>query len=268
MEISVEQVKNILDSIAHREGTMIKINTILIFSCMFMFLFLLTGSERVFGNDLKLSNQNVNIRVVEEDSKIVQLELSLDLLFTNTSSSNIVLYRNRSGLIYRQKDLNKLNQEDFWLLNLALFTFDKNKARTYLYGFGTRRSNFVSPEVLELQNRLSVAKPPSKLTIILKKGESVSFKMKTECTFSKTRSKYDSNVTWQELLKATSVFMTITLEMFPHYLNTKPKSNVYFAFGKEIQKKWSKYGYLWLDDIVSEPIPLDLSSDIPKTDSN
>ncbi len=225
------------------------IKSYFVFILLFGTEFFLANSSQVFANELiKVTIQSVEMRVIKEDSKSVQLEFSLDLTITNTSKSGVILYG-----------------KEFEEINLTFFKIEENKTEIVLYNLATRGSNFVSPEVLTLQKNLSIAKPPSTLTKILKDGESYSFRKKTGRTFFKTQMKSDSNVAWQELLKLSPVFMTITLEMFPHYLNTKPNANAYFAFGKHLQKKWKKYGYFWFDDIVSEPILLDLNSAVVKT---
>ncbi|MCV4607363.1 hypothetical protein OFB74_31155, partial [Escherichia coli] len=64
--------------------------------------------------------------------------------------------------------------------------------------------------------------------------------------------------------KSSPILIELKLEIFPSYLK---QSNSKSFSEKALQDRWKKYGYLWLDDIVSEPIPLDLSSAMIKTDS-
>lgn len=55
-----------------------------------------------------------------------------------------------------------------------------------------------------------------------------------------------------------SLRLQVTTELYPSW-GLEPKCKVEkLKFGKILRKKWENYGYLWLDDVTSEPMLLQL----------
>ncbi len=133
-----------------------------------------------------------------------------------------------------------------------------------MYSAGGIASNYDSPETRILQKQLNQKIPPSDLTYVIKVGDSFNFSTETECVFLKSKISASANESWNAISKSSPILIELKLEIFPSYLK---QSNSKSFSEKALQDRWKKYGYLWLDDIVSEPILLDLSSAMIKTDS-
>jgi hypothetical protein len=63
---------------------------------------------------------------------------------------------------------------------------------------------------------------------------------------------------WEKISKAPAAWLDVYLQVWP--LNLEPASydRSKMEFGRKLQRRWKAIGQLWLDDIVSEPIKLDL----------
>jgi hypothetical protein len=219
-----------------------------IFMPLMSLLLLTMVSLKSHANEfLTLTGQVKEIDIIEEDTKTIKLKIGLDLTLKNISESNIIVYKS-----------------DFALLNLTLFTLDENGKKIHLYSAGGRASNYDSPETRILQKQLNQKIPPSDLTYVIKVGDSFNFSTETECVFLKSKISASANESWNAISKSSPILIELKLEIFPSYLK---QSNSKSFSEKALQDRWKKYGYLWLDDIVSEPIPLDLSSAMIKTDS-
>lgn len=139
---------------------------------------------------------------------------------------------------------------------------DENGKQTHLYSAGGRASNYYSPASRALQEQLNQEIPPSDLTYVIKPKDSFKFSTETECVFLTSKISASANEPWDAISKSSPVLVRIKLEMFPSYL----KQNYSKSFSEKIlQDRWKRFGYLWLDDIVSEPVPIDLGSIVVKT---
>jgi hypothetical protein len=104
------------------------------------------------------------------------------------------------------------------------------------------------------------SKPPKMETYIILPNQKIEF---DETCVTDFRNLRNSLPVWLKVKKTT-------WDKLPIHINNSDKAdtNEKPQFYKKLQKRWQKYGYLWLDDIVSEPIPLDLSSAVIKTVTN
>jgi hypothetical protein len=80
-------------------------------------------------------------------------------------------------------------------------------------------------------------------------------------------SDFPNRESWENIQKLGKVWVKILGPTWSLNLETDKNNSSELNFGKKLQKRWSKYGHLWLDDVVSEPIPLDLSSVVVKTEN-
>ena len=121
-----------------------------------------------------------------------------------------------------------------------------------------------------LSKQLDSKTPPPALIKKLEAGESFDFKTIGWLRFFKKRELYSSfadEAIWSEIENAKSLSLQNTYRIWSLELEPRSAKGNEKPFGKQLQKRWNKYGYLWLDDIVSEPIPLNLSSVVEKNDS-
>lgn len=125
-----------------------------------------------------------------------------------------------------------------------------------------------TPSWQKLRKELDKESPPPNLIKTIGVGEKFEFRILGAVVFWKERytfSSFADEAIWSEIKTAKSLLLQTTYRIWS--LELEPRYRGEITFGKKLQKRWRKYGYLWLDDIVSEPVPLDLSSVVIKTDS-
>ncbi len=111
----------------------------------------------------------------------------------------------------------------------------------------------------------------------IKSGETLDFDAEWSFIFLKKKANGSNDPLWgysshfdvlsNEIKTAKNLSLQVTYRVWSSELELHSDRKDKKPFGKKLQKRWKKYGYLWLDDIVSEPIPLDLSSAVVKTES-
>jgi hypothetical protein len=212
-------------------------------------LLFLSGSVQVLASEkIVISGKLTQLRIAQEDTKSVQLEIEVFVTLENHSNTNVILYGS-----------------DFDFINLDLFKEDELKRCMSLYHIGGLKSTGDSNEVSQLRNQLDQERPPDSLTRLLKPGNSLTFTTKTSFVIFKRKSSYMQNESWDTLQTSSPLALVLTFEMFPGNLGQTASSTS--AFGKVLQARWRKFGYLLIDEVVSKPIPIDLSivkSDSPK----
>jgi hypothetical protein len=120
----------------------------------------------------------------------------------------------------------------------------------------------------KFQNYLDKPYPPSDKTRILMPNESMKSKSVVNIAFPKETNKgnfSDERESWANIKQLATIWMQTSNQVWSLNLEISSKGRDELRFGKKLQKRWKKYGYLWLDGIVSEPVRLDLSSAIVKT---
>jgi hypothetical protein len=105
---------------------------------------------------------------------------------------------------------------------------------------------------------------------IIKRGESFVYDDVLKFIFSKKRSQNsndplwgqssDHDVLWDQIKYAQNLSLSLTYRVWSPELEPRSANQEEKPFGKTLQKRWKEYGYLWLDDIQSEPIELDLKT--------
>jgi hypothetical protein len=245
----VESVKLIQDFTQNRkEGFYMRL--------FIIFLFLITFSQfqNVYAKEnIKLVGKINNVEIVEEkDSMMFTFDATLTL--TNTGKVPILLFLPETWLC--------INRDVYGIaLNEA------SEKRLLLNGSLPSISN--SKEWLERKEKLNAKVPPSNLFRKLESGESFIFGQKEWLSIGKEKAKSPvqtnfGDLSWNEIKNAKLLSIRLEYRIWSLNLETYSLSGNK-RFGKKLQKRWGKYGYLWLDDIVSEPIGFDFNSVIVKT---
>lgn len=136
------------------------------------------------------------------------------------------------------------------------FSTSKNLASEY-YG----ESVNTSTEWTVLRNDLNQSSPPRDKVRVLMPNESWEFEDVVSValpTQSGKDSFSDKRESWENIKQLPDVWLRAVCQVWS--LNLEPKSNnrTELIFGSELQKRWKDVGLLWLNDIQSEPIALDL----------
>jgi hypothetical protein len=226
------------------------------FIILVSFLILTMQLQTVFAkNEIQLTG-NISSLEITQEQKRVKVSYIVKLTLTNRNELPILLLNSDSSLLCISRDIYGISSNDL-------------KERK-LFSFATLPSSEKGAKKWEvIKTNLSSEKPPPNLIQKLRLNESISFEEKEWFYISKEKDVYNENqnVLWDEIKDAK--FLSLKLEFRVWSLNLERHSGEKEVrpFGKELRERWRKYGYLLLDDIISEPIALDLSSAVVKTES-
>ncbi|GIU81257.1 MAG: hypothetical protein KatS3mg006_0321 [Pyrinomonadaceae bacterium] len=216
-------------------------------------IILISHSQSLFAQKLQLTGKISNLKMTETP-KTVEFSYDVELTFTNIGNVPILLLKSDFLLLCIDREIYGIPANE--------------KDERKLWSFSTFPSIGVTPDWRNIKKTLDAKAPPSSIIKRVNVGESIVFYGKEWFYFNKEKDKYfkPENFTWNEIKDAKSLSLRLTYRIWSlDFETSSPREEK--KFGKKLQKRWRKYGYLWLDDIVSEPVPLDLSSVVIKTDS-
>jgi len=188
---------------------------------------------------LELIGTVKSIKKVAEGNQSVQINVELYFTLKNTSSNDILLYRS-----------------NFDEINLLIFKRDGEPTGHLVYRVGGKKSRN-SEERVRIRNGLDCESPPAELIALLRHGEELNFGKKVGLVFFKSRVSSSPNETWDSIVKSAPTWLTIEVETIPDLTDGLMAESG--SLTKELQKRWLKHGVLWVDTIVSRPIPIDFS---------
>jgi hypothetical protein len=205
---------------------------------------------------LKLTGTVKNIEISENKSKEFSrsfIYVHLNFRLKNTGEKPILLFNQNPGCLsvaVAQK-IEELENRN------GSFSF---------YRFATS-SSFIDDKMWKLnKDLLDIKKPPSNKIFSLLPEQSIEYEDGFRLDVPKEESKRFEFSPWErktlsELKQLSPVFIKLQgCSVRGYGINEAKKDR--FLFAQKLQKRWMKYGYLWLEDVVSEPIQLDLNNTI------
>lgn len=215
----------------------------------FLFIIIVSQFQSIYANEnLKFVGKISNLEMVEKkDSFLFSFDSTLTL--TNTGKVPILLFLPETWLC--------INREIYGIAS-------DEKIEKKLTFNGSLPSISNSKEWLERKEKLDAKVPPLDLFRKLERGQSFIFEQKEWFSISKEKAKSSvesnfGNFSWSEIKNAKLLSLRLEYRIWSLNLETYSLSNNK-RFGEKLQKRWKKHGYLWLDDIQSEPIALDLNA--------
>jgi len=124
-----------------------------------------------------------------------------------------------------------------------------------------------SPEWATLRASLDKPSPPTNETRIIMPNESWILEASVGVDVPTDPSKYTSSRKKESLeviRQLSPVWLLVTCEMWPNNIEGLARDRDQLPFGHKLQKRWKDAGLLWLDDMRSEPIQLDLKTAVYK----
>ena len=123
--------------------------------------------------------------------------------------------------------------------------------------------NKKSPYWQEQKRNLDTPAPPSEQINILFPGQPMEFERTVEIHLPNDKSKtsyYPTRASLEDLKNISDVNLRVTYQTWTGNLDMAEENGKLWSFGKELQKRWKDYGHLYLKNIISEPMQLDLGS--------
>lgn len=162
-----------------------------------------------------------------------------------------------------KQDLILLSEDPLREVLFASDTYENAMREMYIHEENMGYSNDSTSDAWKHRRQfLDSHLPPNDMTMILKKGESKQFLVQIPLMFDKSCSikrprEEEREILWSE----ASALKTLYLRIVFHAWNANLEEGWYSAkskFGKKLQKKWKSIGYLYLDDIITDPIEVKL----------
>jgi len=191
--------------------------------------------------------ESVEIKEIDRSSAVIDIKLKMDLV--NTGVTPVILLRREplfpGGALARKPD-------DFRMGNV-------------LAADAGWPSNDISPEWTTLRTNLDKPKPPADETRILMPNESWPIQTSVRLIVPIDPSKYTSLSSRKKESLATirqlsPVWLRVVCEVWPWNVEPLTADRNKLEFGHRLQRRWKDIALLWLDEIYSEPIMLDLKS--------
>jgi hypothetical protein len=122
-------------------------------------------------------------------------------------------------------------------------------------------SNDISPEWATLRSNLDKSNPPADQTRLLMPGESRPMETAVRLVVPTDPSKYTSSRKKESLAtiqQLSPVWLRVVCEVWPWNVEPLNADRSQLKFGHKLQKRWKDVGLLWLEEIYSEPIMMDV----------
>ena len=204
------------------------------------------------SKELALRGRAESVRVKEIDQSSALIDIKLKMELVNVGDRPIILLQREpvfpGGALARKP-------EDFTTGNL-------------LVADAGWPSNYVSPEWATLRSNLDKPRPPSGETRILMPGESWPLETSVRLVVPTDPSKYTSSRKKESLAtiqQLSPVWLRVVCEVWPWNVEPLDADRNQLRFGHKLQERWKDAGLLWLDEVYSEPIMLDVRAATVKT---
>lgn len=198
---------------------------------------------------------------IEADKSAHYIRVELRCEVTNTGSNPIIFWK------HSEKD----NLGGFWdkpfvligkMLSRAPNFNPENVIDDQIWG----PSVYISPAWAKMRKALDQQAPSPDVTTILLPNQKTEFDLAVYITGNEKRGdSFPEHPTFNELKEISTLWMRVSYEAWSFNLEPNPRHYGNMKFGHNLQKRWAKYGKLWLDNIYSEPIQLDLNTAQYKT---
>jgi len=195
---------------------------------------------------LSLRGEVESVEIREIDSSLSLIEVKLRMVMTNVGTKPIIFLK--QGPLFVGASLVK-NPDDF-------------KIGDFLASNYGGPSNSIDSEWATLRTNLDKLNPPPDETRILMPNET--WQMETSARVSvptkSGKGTFSRKVESLEVLQQLSpVWLRIVGEVWPFNVEEPGYDREKLNFGHKLQKRWKDEGLLWLENIYSEPIKLDLA---------
>jgi len=189
--------------------------------------------------------ESVRVKEIDKSSALIEIKLKMELV--NAGVIPIILLQREplfpGGALARKP-------EDFEVGNL-------------LAGDAGWPANDVSAEWTTLRMKLDKPNPPAEETRLLKPGESWPLETSVRLVVPTDPKKYTSSRKKESLAtiqQLSPVWLRVVCEVWPWNVEPLNADRNKLKFGHKLQKRWKDAGLLWLDEIYSEPIMMDVKT--------
>ena len=213
---------------------------------------------QLFGETMDESNQCVNhviitgtakeLKLIRENIGEIAFEVPIDIRFVNCSKESIFIFQ----------DQNQKKRGYPWIGGLTAHdskeSVEQNK---YLCVWGAWPSESRDSETWQkIRKVLNTSFPPNEFIRVINPGESWDYEFNEILYFEKRSKPRNSDCkSWDVVKEIDTLLLKEKIMVWPNMIERSSKSSKY---GLSLRKKWKEKGYLLIDNIISEPIPINL----------
>jgi hypothetical protein len=187
--------------------------------------------------------ESVQVTEIDRSSALIEIKLKMELV--NVGTRPVILLQSEpffpGGALARKP-------EDFEQGNV-------------LVADAGWPSNDISPEWATLRSNLDKSNPPADQTRLLMPGESRPMETSVRLVVPTDPSKYTSSRKKESLAtiqQLSPVWLRVVCEVWPWNVEPLNADRSQLKFGHKLQQRWKDVGLLWLEEIYSEPIMMDV----------
>ena len=213
---------------------------------------------QLFGETMDESNQCVNhviitgtakeLKLIRENIGEIAFEVPIDIRFVNCSKEPI--------LIFQDQDQEKRGYP--WGGGSTFYNSKESVGQDkYLCGRGIWPSESRDSETWqEIRKVLNASFPPNEFIRVINPGESWDYEFYQGLSFEKRSKPINSGCkSWDVIKEIDTLWLQKEFIVWPNMIERNSKSSKY---GLSLRKKWKEKSYLLIDNIISEPIPINL----------
>ncbi len=204
-----------------------------------------TSGQSSKGLTLRGKIESVQVKEINHSSALIDIKLKMELV--NIGVKPIILLQREplfpGGALARKP-------EDFERGNL-------------LAADAGWPSNDISAEWATLRSKLDKPSPPAEETRLLMAGESWPLETSVRLVVPTDPSKYTSARKKESLAiiqQLSPVWLRVVCEVWPWNVEPLTADRNQLKFGHKLQEQWKDVGFLWLDEIYSDPIMMDVKT--------
>ena len=189
--------------------------------------------------------ESVQVKQIDQSSALIEIKLRMELV--NTSPRPIILLKREP--LFPGGALAK-KPEDFEQGNLLAVD-------------AGWPSNDISAEWATLRSSLDKPNPPTDETRVLMPGESRPVETSVRLVVPTDPSKYSSSRRKESLAtiqQLSPVWLRVVCEVWPWNVEHLDAERNQLKFGHKLQERWKDEGLLWLDEIYSDPMMMDVKT--------
>lgn len=240
----------------------IKILFVFLFLVESWFLLAQTPVKKESNETLAVSAKVNKIKINEDASASSEFLKNYDALVFYVEVK--IMNKSNTPLLLLSQQLNYSGIE----IAQNLDEFETTKGEFSVYHFATS-ATFVDDKMWQSNKKiLDTQKPDSEKIFILLPNKYIEYEESVRLNLPKVENERYKFSPWkthslEELKRLSSIFIRFQhCELLGYGISKKEKER--FAFAKKLQNRWEKYGYLWLNEVVSQPIPINLSLAVVK----
>lgn len=219
--------------------------------------FLLAGGaivSRAQNPPVEFRGKIKSIKLNSEDKGYLYIDLKIEFEFLNKSERPVLLSKRKP-----------------WEYSQYIASSVENLSRReYLYRSSIGAGNDISPKWERYRRKLDRTAPPKKHFRYVLPKQSWRFEFETVLSITKIVDGGNgftflgnNKIDWSEMKSLPELWMTTEIPLW--FSNIEPIADRdERRFGKKLREQWKQYGFLWLDDMESEPLRLDLKSALDK----